>query len=426
MNATPPPLPATVVPNLPEVEARPHEGFSLPRLLRWLGGLLLASAAGKFIFTDLMERGPFGQYAVFLGFTLLIGVCGWLVTRRWQDAAAGRALLGLAAGFVPAHFGQLSALLYEARFEGLMLGAPAWSLLGLALPVLALVSWLGMSALCRSHARLLAVSFFAGQLLLLPTWRDPQWITGITVALLIATVVVLERVRRSSPGFVGLEGLLAQVAFFPAILMLPIRQVCWHHGDEGPFFLLVALTLAYLFNGVFAPGVRNRVLRGIVETGGLLWGFAAWLLGAQLLFGWHEELLAFAALLYAVPVMLWSLTRSVEQGQWIRSVAAFLLMLVALLSVGEDAFPLMERALVGLAVGAALLACHLRERLLLTFALLALIVSGCDNAYTLWTGLFRWHWSLLGVAGLVIILLASWLERLDARRVYHHFKHEWR
>jgi len=401
--------------------------FAFSQLLRWAGGLLLAASAGKFVITDLIQRGPLGQYGAFLGFTLLLALCGWFVTRRWRDAATGRALLGLAAGFVPAHFGQLGGMLYDSTWGTLHLGVPLWGLLAVAFPVLAGVTWLGMSSLCRSRANLLTVTYLGGLALLLPTWREPWIIESVTLGLLLGTVVLLEVLRRRGTGFVGLEGLLTQVAFFPAVLLLPLRQFIWHDaGTSLALHVLTAATLGYLVTGVLARGIRSPILKRPVEVFGLGFWFVGWayLLGMG---GWLSTLPTVAWMLcFSVPVVIWSLTRPVEDGQWLRSLTAILLAVASLALLPEDFTRGAEPILFGLGLLLIGLACHLRERLLLGFALLTVLIAGLDSFGTVLGSLFHWHWSLLGVAGLLTILFGAWLERLDARHVYRRFRTEWR
>lgn len=410
-------------------EASPaSKRIKLAQIMRWLGGIAVAGAALRFIFADLQQSGPVTQYSAFLAFTAILTAFGWFCSIRWKDAAGGRTLLGLGAAFLPAAFGQLSGLIY-AGMGGtdttLQVGLiPTLILTGISLPVLAMGSSLGMAALCRPHAKLLAIGYFLANALLLVPVRSPEGIATLAVAGFIGVVAMFAHIpKRGGLGLRTLDGLMARFAFLTCFGILFGRNIVHHSVDVTLVCAMLALPAIFLTT-VLPYDVKGRRLRNISFILGSLLGFFSLITAAaEVLYRFElmsylsgESYIALFIVLFLGLVYATSWTVGGRELNYARGTVASLALLALIIElIYGFTFPV---AIAGAAagIGSLVFGWSVREKALITVGGLAFAASAIALLAQIISLNASFHWGWLGVIGVLAIVGSSWIEK-DKQRI---------
>jgi uncharacterized membrane protein len=82
----------------------------LPKAMRWLGGIILTTAALTFIIQGWNDLNSIGRYYSFVQFSFVLTLCGIFCGVKVKEDKGARTFLGLATAMVPALFCQLGAM----------------------------------------------------------------------------------------------------------------------------------------------------------------------------------------------------------------------------------------------------------------------------------------------------------------------------
>ena len=130
----------------------PSRPFRPGILLRRLGALTFLGAGVLFLLEGVAESGAIQRELWWAGITVSLSLLGIVAARLGRDPAGARALLGLAAATIPAHFAQVGAQIldYDVDRIGTLPGVVAGCVvLVLIAPPLSI----GISASCAVAAR---------------------------------------------------------------------------------------------------------------------------------------------------------------------------------------------------------------------------------------------------------------------------------
>jgi len=91
----------------------PHPKLELTRLLRWGGGIVLATAAITFMYQGVYSFAPMMRHWIMLAICGLLGSLGVITGTMLDDEKGARAFLGLSAACFPVLSSQLGAMFFS-------------------------------------------------------------------------------------------------------------------------------------------------------------------------------------------------------------------------------------------------------------------------------------------------------------------------
>lgn len=400
-------------------------------LLRFVGvSVLLVSAV-----TLLMQRwdgmAHITRYLSFLAFTATVCLAGVLCGVKIGENKGARALLSVVALLAPVHFAQLGAILYSRFGESLdastyprylFWSAPSIeaAVMTTVIGIIALTPMMlfAFGVLARRHAKaLVTLSLLSGLALLYPS-RDPYVIGALVIALGIVCAQIdkfffVESDARTS------EAALARTIPYLALGMALARQCLLYKSPMLAQGLVYAGASYALFT--LPPRViTSRVAIWFSEAGALVCSIlAAIMFGSAL--ATTASLSDYAAVMVtglSLSVVLSGLAMKAREAKGLYRVVSFsACFIIGVIHCFQAST--MERVVHGLVCGIVVVtwACLVERRSLLILGLLFVACSCVDAVGVAVRSIDISPWLFLGVAGLLTVLGASYLERHYLRMI---------
>lgn len=408
----------------------------LTKLLRWLGGTTLICAGLAFILQGWNGWHAMERYYSFLGFSVVLSICGLYCGLRVKDDKSARTFLGVATALVPAHFVQLGALVYSLTLSGpaqvpqfFLMQAPSIAAVliasALTLIVLLPTTFGGFSIFARPMARTLTLTYFASNALLLLPTRDANSVMLIVAIAAIALTVIDRKLFRHCKEMATYEGYASRLMLATPLLIMVGRNIVLYRMTTLLFASVWALLAVVLFSVIPAvlPTAAARFSRGVSVFPTAI----AWMLALDGLFFSYRSALFPSLYYYRADLLLpsWTLCLAItlvilsfsatgmHQGfrrtaAWVAmggmifqllaqgGVAASIFCVVTSIAVIFAAFTAEDRSIfrVGIAGFILGLLYHLRYAV---------------DLYTLSP------WICLAVTGIVVVLLSAVIEKHHAR-----------
>lgn len=406
------------------------------KLLRTIGAIVLVASALTFMFQQWGTLNHLERYFSFLGFTVVLSVAGFFCGLRMKEDKGARTFLALAAGIIPVHFCQLGGFLYSRFGHGLLSSYPQYALwtavdevsalvtaiVGAA--VLSVVALVSFSALARSDAKRLTLSYIAlNSALLIPT-RQGDWI-GLIAFSMAAFVMLFDlHVLRANSAMRTKEGNFTRAMLAAPIFVIIGRSLhLYLHDVTALFASMICAALAF-FLFVFAPRyVKERSSRIAFEVSSIIPATLAWLFLAYDIARHFRVGDDYLIPLYSLPL-------------------ALILAVMSLLCSGDGQGYRKAAALVAIASTALQLICvgsTFSSFLMIVGSMVTLVYGYIDEDKTIFlTGVLgfifgiAYHlryaielctyspWVSLGVVGVATVLASSYVEknhRLIAERI---------
>lgn len=411
-----------------------RRAMDLPRLLRWIGGIVLVASACSFVLHSWASLDPMRRYLTFFGFTGVLAGAGLFCGLQLREDKGARTFLALAAAFLPAHFLQLAAFVYH-QLIGTPRGLPAFFVLQApsptalvltliaAVPLLIGTAFLGFSALARSEARALTLTYALANLALMIPTRNPDIIGLFALAAFLGVAAQTARLRARASILETFDGTIALSLLQVPVLLLVIRNMSLY--DITALLVSAVATAGAILAFSSARQIfKTTGTKKLAERIGFALTALAWYqfvvglffnpslgsMGAYLDAHRDAALLPFFALPYAVIVAIISLTIP-ERGANYRRFAAWL----AILAMVNQLFtvPGLVSSLLCVLTGAVtlVLAFEAEERGLFysgAFGLVAGLLYHLRYATELYA---MSPWLTLAIPGVLLILLSSYIER---------------
>jgi hypothetical protein len=425
LQAFPEPERLDSVPASGRSDPAPEDPAFLTRVLRVVGSVLMIASASTFMLQRWQGGNDLLRYAMLLGQAVLLAAAAYYCGVRVRESRGARTFLALLLPIVSVCFTVLGGLVYSRfRWDPIAVDLPRYvtwvapnAALALAacavtLVVLAPLCLIAFLVLARHEARLLALMFVAGNVVLLLPVRNPD-VAGVLVGLFAGGVLLLDVTRlHPKSSMVTLEGRLARSTLAIPVLIMAGRCVHLYHPTLlffGITGLALSLALFSWSRRIEAPGEADEALL----LASACFGAAGWVCCALRM---HDTLhlpLAAKTPLVALPAAAllfgysFASRRSGRFYRFVASLAAF-----GMVCTNLFMFPEWISSLSVLVVGVALLAhgAATRNR--------PALVGGAGSllfglAYHLRFAIeFEgFAWVVLSALGVGLILGASYVER---------------
>ncbi len=403
-----------------------HSSSRTIHCLRWVGTALLLLAVTDFLVKGVVDILPAYRYVIALLLGALLALCGLLSGYRWGDASGARWFFGLALACVPVQFSQVGAMLLELQLPWAVpnSGADPYSMDGNVLTLgcfflSTAISWaisrIALRLLARSQAGRLGYMLFWGCVVLLMPIRTAPAVPLLLMSLYVYNSVQVVRHLRHDALLYSLDGKVAHVASWLPFMILCGRSLFYAVGPlefAVPAGVISALCLTN------APLLAGCALwRRLCFHAGLAAAGIAWLMVGLATVERYSLTGTTVTYLVALPIAaIWYglAYRLPEQAYRTRRLASFLVAItvVSPLCHGLD----FSHAAVALFSGIVLsmLAIHQQDRWALVFGL----VSGLSGLLHYLSGLRHLYaaspWLAMAVAGIMTLLLASYLDAQGA------------
>ncbi|MCB0324180.1 MAG: hypothetical protein KDD69_11435 [Bdellovibrionales bacterium] len=393
--------------------------------LRRLGGVLLAAAAGTFLVQGWLGGDSMQRYFTFAGFTAVLIAAALLTGIRLQDTKGARVYVAVTLGALPALMAQLGAILL-ALVSGPMESVPL-AFRFQAAPSLAVTAagavggvllWLGsrfgLRVLSSSHLHSLLKVFIFGNLLLLVPTRDPE---AIAVLMSVQVVWLTFLNLRSLTDLTTSEGILARVTVAFPCLLLGVRNASFY--PNTPLFYAAMFGAAWLVMFVWSRALLRESIAEKFQACSIFPALISFAYAAEA-FGVDDR---FAIPAIGVPFagfLLASSFSAVGSGRGYRKLASFIAVASCghyLLHVGGT-----SASLLSLLTGAVLVATAsaIQERNVLAAGM---VLSAVGMLYHLRFAITLYSlspWLSLAVAGIVVVMLSTVVERYHRTLVRLH------
>lgn len=271
---------------VPDTDGGARKPMDLPRLLRWIGGIVLVASACSFVLHSWITMDAMRRYLTFLGFTGVLAAAGLFCGLKLREDKGARTFFALAAAFLPAHFLQLGAFLYHRVVgtppgipEFFVLQTPSLSVLlitlAVALPLLSAFAFLGFSSLARVEAAGLTGAYLlANAALLIPT-RNPDVIGLAALGLFLVLTGFVSRLSIRSAIMHTFDGAVARGMLFVPVFLLVVRNLTLY--DLTSLLLSALATAAAIFSFSAARKVLKSDWSGrLAERTGFVLTAVAW------------------------------------------------------------------------------------------------------------------------------------------------------
>lgn len=242
-----------------EKEAAETKVGKIPRMLRMAGAAILIGAAGAFLLQHWNEGNHVTRYFYFLIFSVVLAGAGFFSGIHMKDDKGARTLLAVFAAIVPVHFAQIGALLYSGvNGTGLQHHYPSYAYyvagslteaivtMGVAIPVLIVLTMVAFLSLVRSHAKVATVAYLSLNTLLLIPARDADWIAAFSIAACAALVTVYTFFKKLSTMNTQ-EGYFIKVMLAVPLVLLLGRTYNLYADEITPLFMCANFMIASLF-----------------------------------------------------------------------------------------------------------------------------------------------------------------------------------
>jgi hypothetical protein len=396
----------------------------LPRIMRIMGAIVLIASAATFLLQNWGGLDHVTRYFSFLGFTLVLGLCGFACGIRLKEDKGARTFLAIAAAIIPVHFCQLGALIYSVFAplsrvkvpEYLLWRAPdmmsAMSTTAVGIVCLSVVALISFSALCRSQAFKLTLGYLGlNALLLIPT-REPGLVGLITAAAIVALGVMDSSHFRKQSVCQTFEGKLARLMYLTPIALL-IGRSLQLYPTTALFFGCLCLGLAAI--GFFClPQYASKEHSETIQTLSLVPAGLGWALVFHELLGSLQlpEQYYVPLAIYPFAAMLFGISfRARRAGHGYRTSAVILALVAAILELMLFGGIAPSFALVLVSLGAVVYGYSTQNQAtFLSGAIAFLFGIAYHLRYAIELCSYS-PWVSLGLTGVVVVISASYLER---------------
>ncbi len=387
---------------------QPKEAASVPVLLRYAGGAVLIASGVTFLLEGWATLGSLQRYFTFFTFVALLAVAGVFCSRALKEQKGARLFLGFATAAVPALFSQLGTILFDRTpLSGMV---PA-AFVGGSLLCASAVVLLGFSVLLRSQAsRASPLFLLLNGLLVIPT-RDNSvvpWLIWAGAALW----VLMEASLRGRPESRTAEGLALRLILAIPVAILTGRAMLYASTD----FLWAALSFL-LAGAMFAalrayPGALGRFANKASAVPALVgWAFLAETLTIHL----HEPA-TFIVRWLAMPWILVLMSLAARSnGRWFRFLGAAGALVVGTFGLSIEASPWISASCAATGILLVAAGARDRERAPLFLGMAEVLMALLAHVGFALTFCMQKPWLSLAALGVVVVLLASILERYHER-----------
>jgi len=410
-----------------EPPAKEFDPDALTRALRVAGAALVVASASTFMLQHWQTGNDLARYAMLVGQSLLLAGAAYFVGLSLREGRSARTFLALLLLTMPVSFAVLGGLVYsQFHVEGLspLPSYATWvapsklsALLAVlvTLAVLAPLAVVSFVALLRKEAKILTLTFLAGNLLLVVPVREPLSVL-ILAGIWLLVLLRFELARfRGSAQLATVEGRLARVMpIAPPIITL---GRVFHLYHPGPAFVGGVLLLA---SAAFWSALSLTHSAEKRDTGAAC-SVALSVLGWMLC--WFEMSralgsVAHSALLLGLPLSLLVLLGSLRARQWratFRGVAAGIAELTALVACGAELDTVSALTCVAVGVTIGVWGASVRARFrTVSGALVALFGLGVQ----VWLAIHAdnlLRWASLSLLGIGLIVGSAYLEQNRAK-----------
>jgi hypothetical protein len=398
---------------------------SLPAILRYMGAFTLIGAA----LTFMLQRWPEidnhqMRYFSFLGFTLLLTLCGFFCGIRIKEDKGARTFLGLSAAIIPVHFAQLGALLFSLFADPnyhypLYLTWKANSALEAVVTVLigvtavSAASCVAFNVLTRKVAYQVTAAYILLNSFLLLPFRGADAVAVMILSLGVITFITERYLAGKYTAMQTREGYFSRLMLATPLIFLVGRSVTLYSVSAVVISSILAVAAAFLF--LFMPKVvDSKKLALFYEKASCVPSFLACLIFvADLLNGTYHGsnyfLISFSVL-YAGILFLKS-SYSLNGGIFFKKLAVIILLsCFSLQAISYETwyYSLMCIILSVITVSFA----HVIKDKYIGLASLLTFASGLIHYLSYALDLYKYSpWLSLAVTGTLTVLLSSYVER---------------
>jgi len=414
--------------NEPEIETNAVSlTTKITTYLRWVGTALIILSAFSFMIQGHEELLPTYRYWVGLAFTLLLCGGGLVCAYLFRETKGARIFFGLGAAFVTVQVSQVGAMLY-GYWHGQNALQPEYSWLQfmdvsptviafdfiLTGIVMLLVSYAGFSILARKHVKILMQAVIIGNILLILPVRDANAVAFIIAGLFLFLRAIELRLHQEN-NMRLLEGIAARALISLPLLIIAGRSLL----HPGSFFLAIVV-VAILMVGCIHDIKRyteSTTLIYISQWIGTFAALAVWLTVADRFVGVSRGLYS---LMLPLSVILFLLSKHVDfHARLYRSISSIM---AVYLTYGAMVDGQALAPVFALATGIALTIAGIRYREKIPLFTGNLCFGGglvfyCSYAIDLYSAAPWVTWVSSIALGLVVILLASYLENREKQIV---------
>lgn len=246
--------------------------FTLGRILRCLGGLLITSSAVAFIGEGYADMSGTGRFYSFLSFLVTLSLCGMYSVTKLKDAKAARTFVGMASAMMPALFLQLGALIYSLTLSAdsqvpklFLLKATSQTeiLIAFGVAIIPIVASMNFcfSAFAKIKSKLMTLSYFALNCLLLIPTRDPQFILLISLVSVVGLAWSFYEWKELPKTW---EYNIAKFMHIIPLTLLVGRNLALYDFSAG-LLALTGFSIAAALFFVLARKVSSDSRRGVIE-----------------------------------------------------------------------------------------------------------------------------------------------------------------
>jgi hypothetical protein len=416
------------------VTKQQNKGRSIPGILRFIGTIILLVSAGAFMLQSWQTMSHLMRYGCFLGFSISLAGAGFLCGLRLKEDKGARTFLAVAAAIVPVHFCQLGALLYSAlpANSAYTVEYPAFvhwvaPSLGVAIittsiaaVILLAISGLAFTALARSEAKLLTLSYAALNALLLIPLRDPALVIAFAfIQFYVVAYLEIYFIRGAAAAMRTKEGLFCRLMLLsPALFMLGRNMFLYQ--VTALMFSVLFLALAVYFFAYVPCYLKDKNNGAGFQAFGLFMASLSWWCAADSILqfiplSWHLTLYIYPiAIIYVVASVY-----AISGGVAYRKVAAFIAMLIAFNQLFEDPTLASSMFCITTAILMIVYSYVVELRLVLYIGILG-FASGLAYHLRYAAELYSYSpWLSLAVTGIITILASSIIEsRYDSIRCH--------
>ena len=398
---------------------------ALASLLRTLGAGVIVTSLSLFLFRGWTSGNDVERYLLLLAHTGLLTVAGFASSRLLRENKGARLFLILALIAVVANFAVLGGLLYSqwpwdgalavypdfARWQA-GTGANLLIISAFAVPVLALVSWIGFRALGRRSAATLSAWYLVGNAALLIPFRDSIAIGILVVGLGFAVLWRLIRLGRVDPTVRTSEGRIARGILMLPLALLVARGAWLYAADEAMLTMVSAMAFIVLRQTALELHAGRRLRLAIERMSvvpAALTALGATLLSANL--DWMVAVMYIPVFVLTLAALLVEISiRAANRGAYQRWAV---LVVCAGLLINTMLFSGLGTAAVCVVAGVIVLVYgYSVQQQLMVGAGLVTALSGLLVQIRLLTAWFDLGaWQTLAAFGILAIVTASILER---------------